>query len=50
MNWSEFNDVVRTYLLVDSERKGRGVQDYIARKDGTYRCRSITDATIMRSI
>ena len=31
MNWSEFNDVVRTYLLVDSERKGRGVQDYIDR-------------------
>ena len=31
MKWEEFNDVVRTYLLVDSERKGRGVQDYIDR-------------------
>ncbi|MBL19366.1 MAG: hypothetical protein CMC82_06020 [Flavobacteriaceae bacterium] len=31
MNWEEFNDVVRTYLLVDSERKGRGVQNYIDR-------------------
>jgi hypothetical protein len=31
MNWSEFNEVVRTYLLVDSERKGRGVQEYIDR-------------------
>lgn len=31
MNWQEFNDVVRTYLLVDSERKGRGVQEYIDR-------------------
>lgn len=31
MTWEEFNDVVRTYLLVDSERKGRGVQDYIDR-------------------
>lgn len=31
MTWQEFNDVVRTYLLVDSERKGRGVQEYIDR-------------------
>jgi len=31
MKWSEFNDVVRTYLLVDRERKGRGVQEYIDR-------------------
>lgn len=31
MNWREFNDVVRTYLLVDSQRKGRGVQEYIDR-------------------
>ena len=31
MTWEEFNEVVRTYLLVDSERKGRGVQEYIDR-------------------
>lgn len=31
MTWSEFNEIVRTYLLVDSERKGRGVQNYIDR-------------------
>ena len=31
MTWEEFNDIVRTYLLVDSERKGRGVQNYIDR-------------------
>ena len=29
MNWKDFIDTVRTYLLVDSERKGRGVQNYI---------------------
>jgi hypothetical protein len=29
MNWQEFNDTVRIYLIVDSERKGRGVQEYI---------------------
>lgn len=29
MNWQEFNDITRVYLIVDSERKGRGVQDYI---------------------
>jgi len=29
MNWQEFNDVVRVYLIVDSQRKGKGVQDYI---------------------
>ena len=31
MTWDEFNEIVRTYLLVDSERKGRGVQEYIDR-------------------
>ena len=31
MNWQEFNDTVRTFLLVDSERKGKGVQNYIDR-------------------
>ena len=31
MTWGEFNEIVSTYLLVDSERKGRGVQDYIDR-------------------
>ena len=31
MNWADFNEVVRTYLLVDRERKGRGVQEYIDR-------------------
>ena len=31
MTWEEFNEVVRTYLLVDSERKGRGVQNYVDR-------------------
>mgnify|MGYP006109000671 CR=1 FL=1 len=31
MTWQEFNEVVRTYLLVDSERKGKGVQEYIDR-------------------
>jgi hypothetical protein len=31
MNWSEFNEAVRTFLLVDSERKGKGVQNYIDR-------------------
>ena len=29
MNWGDFKDTVRGYLLVDSERKGRGVQKYI---------------------
>lgn len=29
MNWQEFNDITRVYLIVDSERKGRGVQEYI---------------------
>lgn len=29
MNWKEFNDITRVYLIVDSERKGRGVQEYI---------------------
>lgn len=29
MTWKEFNETVRVYLIVDSERKGRGVQDYI---------------------
>lgn len=29
MNWKEFNDLTRTYLLVDAERKGRGIQKYI---------------------
>jgi len=29
MKWSEFNESVRTFLLVDSERKGRGIQKYI---------------------
>jgi hypothetical protein len=29
MNWQEFNDTTRVYLIVDSERKGRGVQNYI---------------------
>lgn len=31
MNWGEFNEAVRTFLLVDSERKGKGVQNYIDR-------------------
>ena len=31
MTWAEFNEIVRTYLLVDSQRKGRGVQEYIDR-------------------
>ena len=31
MTWQEFNEAVRTFLLVDSERKGRGVQEYIDR-------------------
>ena len=31
MPWAEFNEVVRTYLLVDAERKGKGVQNYIDR-------------------
>ena len=31
MTWAEFNEIVRTYLLVDGERKGRGVQNYIDR-------------------
>ena len=31
MNWEEFNEVTRTYLLVDAERKGRGVQNYVDR-------------------
>lgn len=29
MNWLEFNEKVRVFLLVDSERKGRGVQEKI---------------------
>ncbi len=29
MTWKEFNELVRVYLLVDSERKGRGVQEKI---------------------
>jgi hypothetical protein len=29
MNWKEFNDEVRVFLIVDSERKGRGVQENI---------------------
>lgn len=29
MNWQEFNDLVRVHLIVDSERKGRGVQENI---------------------
>lgn len=29
MNWGEFKEVVRTYLLVDAQRKGRGMQKYI---------------------
>ena len=29
MNWQEFNDQVRVFLIVDSERKGRGVQENI---------------------
>ena len=29
MTWKEFNERVRVYLLVDSERKGRGVQEKI---------------------
>ena len=29
MKWSDFNVLVRDYLLVDSERKGRGIQKYI---------------------
>jgi len=29
MTWLEFNNLVRTYLLVDSDRKGRGIQKYI---------------------
>ena len=31
MTWQEFNEAVRTYLLIDSQRKGKGVQDYIDR-------------------
>jgi|SRR6056300_193615 len=31
MKWSEFNEAVRTFLLVDSDRKGKGVQNYIDR-------------------
>ena len=31
MTWEEFNEAVRTYLLIDSQRKGKGVQDYIDR-------------------
>lgn len=31
MTWGEFKEALRTYLLVDSERKGRGVQKYIDR-------------------
>lgn len=31
MNWGQFKDALRTYLLVDSERKGRGIQKYIDR-------------------
>jgi hypothetical protein len=29
MNWGEFKDTVRTFLLVDAMRKGRGMQNYI---------------------
>ena len=29
MTWKEFKDTVREFLLVDSQRKGRGVQKYI---------------------
>jgi len=29
MNWQEYNDQVRVFLIVDSERKGRGVQENI---------------------
>jgi len=29
MNWGEFKTTFRTYLLVDSQRKGRGIQNYI---------------------
>lgn len=29
MNWQEYNDEVRVFLIVDSERKGRGVQENI---------------------
>ena len=29
MNWGQFKEAVRTYLLVDAQRKGRGVQKYI---------------------
>jgi hypothetical protein len=29
MTWKEFKDSVRTFLLVDAQRKGRGVQNYI---------------------
>lgn len=31
MTWKEFNETVRTFLLVDSQRKGKGVQNYIDR-------------------
>ena len=31
MNWEEFNEVVRIFLLVDKDRKGKGVQEYIDR-------------------
>lgn len=31
MNWGDFKTAVRTYLLVDAERKGRGIQNYINR-------------------
>ena len=29
MKWSEFKDKVRVNLLVDADRKGRGIQKYI---------------------
>ena len=29
MKWSEFKSLVRVYLLVDADRKGRGIQNYI---------------------
>ena len=29
MNWSEFKAKVRVNLLVDADRKGRGIQNYI---------------------
>lgn len=29
MTWLEFNNLVRTNLLVDADRKGRGIQNYI---------------------